>query len=206
MITKHASQTIKQILSTRSIHAGRGTAGGRSRTSTVLHQRFLGASKPSPLSTLSSSLSPHSRRCFHTESEYHNKADDTLQTIQDTLDFYFEDNPEFGKSSDINYASGVLTIALSPEHGTWVLNKQTPNRQIWWSSPVSGPRRYEFDDSDEKWIWSRYIDFQNSNLNSDSADEHEQEWTDTKYLGESLKKEMVDMFKVDDGLEDLDDL
>jgi frataxin len=27
----------------------------------------------------------------------------------------------------------------------YVLNKQTPNRQIWLSSPVSGPSRFEFE-------------------------------------------------------------
>ena len=37
---------------------------------------------------------------------------------------------------------GVLTINLGTK-GCWVINKQTPNRQIWWSSPISGPRRYE---------------------------------------------------------------
>ena len=32
------------------------------------------------------------------------------------------------------------------EHGTYVLNKQGPNRQIWVSSPVSGPLRFDFDE------------------------------------------------------------
>jgi frataxin len=27
----------------------------------------------------------------------------------------------------------------------YVLNKQTPNRQIWLSSPISGPSRFEFE-------------------------------------------------------------
>jgi hypothetical protein len=31
---------------------------------------------------------------------------------------------------------GVLTVALGGEKGTFVVNKQTPNRQIWLSSPV----------------------------------------------------------------------
>lgn len=30
---------------------------------------------------------------------------------------------------------GVLNIII-PGRGTWVLNKQTPNRQVWWSSPI----------------------------------------------------------------------
>ena len=32
--------------------------------------------------------------------------------------------------------SGVLTLALGPGKGTYVLNKQAPNRQLWLSSPV----------------------------------------------------------------------
>lgn len=28
--------------------------------------------------------------------------------------------------------------------GTYVINRQTPNRQIWFSSPVSGPKRFDF--------------------------------------------------------------
>ena len=31
--------------------------------------------------------------------------------------------------------NGVVTLKLG-EHGTYVLNKQPPNRQIWLSSPV----------------------------------------------------------------------
>ncbi len=30
---------------------------------------------------------------------------------------------------------GVLTVKLG-KLGTYVINKQTPNRQIWWSSPI----------------------------------------------------------------------
>jgi len=31
--------------------------------------------------------------------------------------------------------SGVLTVKLG-DHGTYVINKQTPNKQIWLSSPT----------------------------------------------------------------------
>ena len=39
--------------------------------------------------------------------------------------------------------AGVLEIS-SPPRGTYVLNKQPYNKQIWLSSPVSGPHRYDF--------------------------------------------------------------
>ena len=38
---------------------------------------------------------------------------------------------------------GVLTVRLG-DFGTYVINKQTPNRQIWMSSPLSGPVRYDW--------------------------------------------------------------
>lgn len=39
--------------------------------------------------------------------------------------------------------AGVLTITW-PDKGTYVINKQPPNKQIWLSSPISGPKRYDW--------------------------------------------------------------
>jgi frataxin len=36
-----------------------------------------------------------------------------------------------------------MTISV-PGKGTYVLNKQPPNKQIWLSSPISGPKRYDW--------------------------------------------------------------
>jgi frataxin len=36
------------------------------------------------------------------------------------------------------------TLELATPQGTYVINKQRPNKQIWLSSPVSGPKRYDF--------------------------------------------------------------
>ena len=42
-----------------------------------------------------------------------------------------------------HWQSGVLTLHLGT-YGTYVINKQTPNKQIWLSSPTSGPKRFDF--------------------------------------------------------------
>ena len=34
------------------------------------------------------------------------------------------------------FQSGVLTVKISDSWGTYVINKQTPNKQIWLSSPI----------------------------------------------------------------------
>ena len=44
---------------------------------------------------------------------------------------------------------------MTEEHGSWVLNKQAPNQQIWWSSPLSGPMRFEFAASRGAWVGTR---------------------------------------------------
>ena len=36
-----------------------------------------------------------------------------------------------------------MTITVTNK-GTYVLNKQPPNKQIWLSSPISGPKRYDW--------------------------------------------------------------
>jgi len=60
------------------------------------------------------------------------------------------DNPEF----EVEYSSGVLTLKLG-EKGTYVINKQPPNKQIWLSSPLSGPKRYDYVKERDDWVYLR---------------------------------------------------
>jgi len=53
--------------------------------------------------------------------------------------------------SDVSYESGVLTVSFGSPYGTYVINKQTPNQQIWLSSPRSGPKRYDLVNG--QWIY-----------------------------------------------------
>lgn len=43
-----------------------------------------------------------------------------------------------------NIQDGVLTVNLGKTYGIYVINKQTPNKQIWLSSPRSGPKRFDY--------------------------------------------------------------
>lgn len=93
------------------------------------------------------------------EAEYHEAADHTLETLVEKLEAYVEDLDL--EDGDVEYSQGVLTVRLG-SHGTYVINKQTPNRQIWMSSPVSGPVRYEYQQppsgaaaEDGMWVYHR---------------------------------------------------
>lgn len=61
----------------------------------------------------------------------------------DTLVAHLEDIQEEREEVDVEYSAGVLTLKMPPA-GTYVLNKQPPNKQIWLSSPISGPKRYDW--------------------------------------------------------------
>ncbi|KAM9823324.1 frataxin, mitochondrial isoform 2-T3 [Syngnathus typhle] len=71
------------------------------------------------------------------EAAYEKLADETLYALAD----YFEDlmdEPFTGPEYDVVLSSGVLTVKLDGHHGTYVINKQTSNRQIWLASPTRG--------------------------------------------------------------------
>ncbi|XP_055914245.1 frataxin homolog, mitochondrial [Eupeodes corollae] len=77
----------------------------------------------------------------------------------DSLCYYFEEITEGATNlgaTDVTYGDGVLTVCLGDEHGTYVINRQSPNKQIWLSSPTSGPKRYDFVGPHKdkgKWIY-----------------------------------------------------
>ena len=77
----------------------------------------------------------------------------------DNLDFVFEiervineiaeiiDQNDKEARFDIDLGDGILTLGC--EYGTYVINKQTATREIWLSSPISGP--YHFAFLNNKW-------------------------------------------------------
>ena len=101
------------------------------------------------------SLRTTCRRLIHQSikeiTAYHHVADQTLDDLNTRFEALAEAQPP-SKSIDSDYAMGVLTVRL-PGHATIVLNKQPPIRQIWSSSPVSGPRRFDWDG--QQWLWTK---------------------------------------------------
>jgi len=87
------------------------------------------------------------------EQEFSQKANEYLENLCERIEEWADSEPE---ASDVecDYSDGVLTVKLGKGRGTYVLNKQGPNRQIWWSSPISGPFRFE-DDGRGNWADAR---------------------------------------------------
>ncbi|KAF1852024.1 arabinogalactan endo-1,4-beta-galactosidase [Cucurbitaria berberidis CBS 394.84] len=76
-------------------------------------------------------------------SEFHERADHYLNELVQRLEEAQEKEPNI----EVDYSAGVLEVTAK-EH-TFVLNKQPPNKQIWLSSPISGPKRFDWVVSQE---------------------------------------------------------
>lgn len=89
--------------------------------------------------------------------DYETESDETLESLCEHFEILLERDfvPEsVAEGADVTLASGVLNVVL-PGHGTYVINKQSPNRQIWLSSPLSGPWRFDFESSSRSWVYHR---------------------------------------------------
>lgn len=84
--------------------------------------------------------------------QYDNVSDATMDSLLESLEVVIDaiDKDEY----EVEYSSGVLTLKLG-DHGTYVINKQPPNKQIWLSSPFSGPKRYDYSAEQNVWYYAR---------------------------------------------------
>ncbi|CBH09730.1 frataxin-like, mitochondrial precursor, putative [Trypanosoma brucei gambiense DAL972] len=77
-----------------------------------------------------------------TDVAYNTAADTFLERVESAL----ETIGDTDTLEDVNLAGGVLVIETT-SRGTFVLNKQAPNVQLWLSSPLSGPHHYDMTTS-----------------------------------------------------------
>jgi frataxin len=186
-------------------------------TDDTTHRRLLFTSATSISNTCTSTYNniniDHRRafsgcsQFFDNESEFHTVADEMLEDIQDAVDValeeYYTENDDDNDNDDDEfetvYASGVLNMTFPP-YGTWVLNKQTPNRQIWWSSPISGPRRYEYDENISEWMYTRAVNNNNENENENdttSASGSDSDSSTSMTLTNAIKDEIRQIYGIE---------
>lgn len=88
------------------------------------------------------------------EHDFTQFAEECLEEISEKISSLGCDSSSVITDFDIEFSQGVLTISMGSQ-GTYVLNTQTPNRQIWMSSPVSGPWRYAWNPDEKQWVSTR---------------------------------------------------
>ena len=114
--------------------------------------RFNVASAARPRLACRALSAPASAQPPLTELDFHARADAALVALETLVMDPLDESGLPGV--DVTYAGGVLTLKLGVP-GTVVLNKQAPTRQLWWSSPLTGPRRYTWDAAARTWASTR---------------------------------------------------
>ncbi|XP_076673611.1 frataxin [Andrena cerasifolii] len=112
---------------------------------------FRRANHPSVANFTSSTEGGYSANQELTAVQFEKVSDETLESLTEYFDELIEQTPHL-LDADVSYGDGVLTVKFGNPHGTYVINRQTPNKQIWLSSPKSGPKRYDFENG--KWVYS----------------------------------------------------
>ncbi|CUW39270.1 putative Protein implicated in iron transport [Magnetospirillum sp. XM-1] len=79
------------------------------------------------------------------ESRFASLADPLLERIADAVEDTMDD-------ADADLHAGILTLTL-PGIGQYVINKHSPNREIWLSSPRSGAHHFGWNG--ERWVSTR---------------------------------------------------
>ncbi|KER24777.1 hypothetical protein T265_07662 [Opisthorchis viverrini] len=99
-----------------------------------------------------------SRSCLETttmelsNSEYESLSNETLDKLAEVFDSLGE-KYNLDKDYDVEHAYGVLKVYFGAGIGTYIINRQAPNKQLWLSSPRSGPKRYDFIRSRDEWVY-----------------------------------------------------
>ena len=75
-----------------------------------------------------------------------NLVSNSLEKIFNSID---KNNYPFIKNIELN--DNILTIDLNNDK-TYILNINKINKQLWLSSPFSGPKRFEYDKKTNQWL------------------------------------------------------
>eukprot|EP01129_Flabellula_baltica_P011968 TRINITY_DN5335_c0_g1_i1.p1 TRINITY_DN5335_c0_g1~~TRINITY_DN5335_c0_g1_i1.p1 ORF type:complete len:181 (-),score=30.44 TRINITY_DN5335_c0_g1_i1:4-546(-) len=129
---------------------------------------------------LYSSLNPFEENPFENDQvTYHSVADQDIMDWNDKIDLLLEESGE--EIYNLNEHDGIMEFSVGSS-GVFVINKQPHNRQIWYSSPISGPSRYNYDLNRKKWRCTR----------------------SGEYLDEVMSKELSSLLKTEIDLEKIE--
>ncbi|XP_063713110.1 frataxin, mitochondrial-like [Symsagittifera roscoffensis] len=87
------------------------------------------------------------------EADFKDLSELYLNSLADHLDGLASKGVIERDDFDVEHSGDVLTVNTGIRNMKYVINRQTPNRQMWLSSPLSGPFRYDY--MDRSWIYRR---------------------------------------------------
>ena len=90
------------------------------------------------------------------QSHYFQAVNETIDGIAHQIEDLYDDGAfmiEKNTDVDVTHSEGVLTITVGKD--VFIISRQTPSRQLWLSSAISGPWHYTFDHINRDWICTK---------------------------------------------------
>lgn len=72
------------------------------------------------------------------------------QILIDLADYI--ENHDQGSIFDVEYADGILNINVFAKNKTYVINKHSASKKIWFSSPISGANYFSYNQQQKNWL------------------------------------------------------
>lgn len=65
-----------------------------------------------------------------------------------------------GAKLDVEYSDGILSIKVEASNKQYVINRNSANQKIWYSSPLVGADYFAYDETSKKWISDKKEDLE----------------------------------------------
>ena len=81
------------------------------------------------------------------ENSFHNICEETLSNLFEKIE-KFDESGKF----DVEYSDGILEVIIIKTDQIYVINRNSGNEKIWYSSPLTGADYFAFDEGENKWL------------------------------------------------------
>jgi iron donor protein CyaY len=81
------------------------------------------------------------------EKTFYKLCEDSLIKLSEALEAWDKDS-----KLDVEYSDGILEIVVIATKKTYIINRNSGNQKIWYSSPFSGANYFSFDEKSQSWL------------------------------------------------------
>jgi len=81
------------------------------------------------------------------EKDFYKLCEDALSELSDELE-----KRDANSKLDFDYSDGILKIVILSNKKTYVINRNSGNQKIWYSSPLTGADYFAFDENSKSWL------------------------------------------------------
>lgn len=86
---------------------------------------------------------------------FYQAAEDILIKLADEIEAKDKD-----AKLDVEYSDGILSITILASQKQYVINRNSGNQKIWYSSPLVGADYFSFDQKTSKWVSEKNEDLE----------------------------------------------